>query len=85
MDSMLGLWRSLGHFFKCVLFTYPMSYSESPINYKHFAFKIFFILHFFQKIWHVEVERKGLFEGQNALSLTIGPMARQERHLLTVF
>ena len=48
-----------------------MSYSESPINYKHFAFCIFFILLFFQKLWRVEDERKGQFEGQNALGLVL--------------
>ena len=72
--------REFRPFFKCFLFTYPMSYSESPINYKHFAFCIFFLLHFFQKLWRVKVKRKGQFEGQNAPSLTIGPMPLKSRH-----
>ena len=74
---MWSLNREFRPFFKYFLFTYSILYSESPINNNHLKFLIFVLLHFFQKLWCVEVVRNGPLEGQNALSLTIEPTARK--------
>ena len=35
--------REFRPFLKCFLFTYPILYSENPINYKHFQFSSYSI------------------------------------------